>query len=344
MKIKHLFEEENESLDSLYDQIINSEFFEINLKDWFESLDLSDIESSWEIVKNDIPMLYHGGKLKSGEVNNIVYRQKPMDTPNVIHNTINDISNDKLGAQIRSMVFATLSPSQASEYGEVFRVFPLSSDYELYYSTLVDDMYVSSKIFNSVKYRNNISSMLKDFSKTDKVKSLLNKIDALFGGYIKPDIGRYINKHISNYVDTIFIRFISNAKLTELNDFDFVINEAVIKAAYREMFNVLTMMYSLEKISELEGEYYDQFEKLLYELTILTLEAFRDYKEQWIVSESKKYVDSIEKTEDLKDIIAQNDRTEIMLPKGPYAVLQNNGVGGDLYGLLEYYIKNKNNS
>ncbi len=338
MKIKDLLNE-NESIESLYDRIINSVFFEINWKHWFDKIDPDDIEAFYENIKDHMPILYHGGKLKENQINHVIYRERPMDTQPVIHNTINQVSEAELAVSVRAMMFATRSEHTASEYGNPSIVIPVEEDYLFYYSSLVDDMFTSPKIFNMKEYKEGIPKALELFYETKEAQEVTNRINAHFGQYLKPNFATYTYKHMRNYVDTIFIRIFTSGRIEELSDFDIVVDSSVVEKGKREMFNIMEMAYSMEKISNIEGDEYDAFEKELYILTEMLFEALGNYKRNWIFKQAQLYVDSIEFTKILNDV---NPKAEVMLPEGDYAVLTVGDWSDDddqLLSLIKYYIK-----
>lgn len=338
MKIQDLLNE-NESIESLYDRIINSAFFEINWKHWFDKIDPDDIEAFYENIKDHMPILYHGGKLKENQINHIIYRERPMDTQPVIHNTINQVSEAELAVSVRAMMFATRSEHTASEYGNPSIVIPVEEDYLFYYSSLVDDMFTSPKVFNMKEYKEGIPEALELFYETKEAQEVTNRINAHFGQYLKPNFATYTYKHMRNYVDTIFIRVFTSGYIEELNDFDIIVDNEAIEKGKREMFNIMEMAYSMEKISNIEGDEYDAFEKELYILTEMLFEALGNYKRHWIFKQAQIYVDSIEFTKILNDV---NPKAEVMLPEGDYAILSVGDWSEDddqLLSLIKYYIK-----
>ena len=340
MKIIDLFEDK-EDITTLYDSIIKSKFFHMHWKPWFDKVDPYDIEAYYENIKDHMPVLYHGGKLKEGEVNHIMYRERPMDTQLVIHNTINELSEKELAVSVRAMMFASKSESLASEYGNPSIVIPLKEDYLFYYSTIVDDMFTSPKLFNFKEYKEGLSERIELFFELRETEEVTDRIHRHFGGFLKPKFSTYVKKHMHNYIDTIFIRVFTSGEIEELRDYEKVITPEVLKKGFREMFNVMSMAYSMDKISDIEGKEYDSFEEELMLLTEMFFEYLGNYKAQWVFKNAQLYVDSIEFTEDLDEI---KDKTEIMLPEGEYAVL---GVGDwsedddELLKLLRYYIKKK---
>lgn len=338
MKIQDLLNE-NESIESLYDRIINSAFFEINWKHWFDKIDPDDIEAFYENIKDHMPILYHGGKLKENQINHIIYRERPMDTQPVIHNTINQVSEAELAVSVRAMMFATRSEHTASEYGNPSIVIPVEEDYLFYYSSVVDDMFTSPKVFNMKEYKEGIPEALELFYETKEAQEVTNRINAHFGQYLKPNFATYTYKHMRNYVDTIFIRVFTSGYIEELNDFDIIVDNEAIEKGKREMFNIMEMAYSMEKISNIEGDEYDAFEKELYILTEMLFEALGNYKRHWIFKQAQIYVDSIEFTKILNDV---NPKAEVMLPEGDYAILSVGDWSEDddqLLSLIKYYIK-----
>jgi hypothetical protein len=339
VKIKDLLHE-NENIEPLYDRIINSAFFEINWKHWFDKIDPDDIKAFYENIKNHMPILYHGGKLKENQINHVIYRERPMSTQPVIHDTINQVSEAELGVRVRAMMFATRSEHTAREYGNLSIVIPVEEDYLFYYSTLVDDMFISPKVFNMKEYKEGIPEALQLFYETKEAQEVTNRINAHFGQYLKPNFASYTYKHMRNYVNTIFIRIFMSERIKKLSDFDIIVDNETIEKGKREMFNIMEMAYGMEKISNIEAHEYDAFEKELYILTKMLFKALGNYKRNWIVKQTRLYVDSIEFTKILSDV---NPKAEVMLPEGDYAILSVGDRPDDdddhLLSLIKYYIK-----
>jgi len=348
MRIKDLLLED-ESIESMFERIINSQYFEVNIGPLFNEVkdrvgnNEEELLDYYENIRDHIPILYHGGKLKPNEINHIIYRERPFDTQMVVHNTINNISNNELGVPVRAMLFSSTSRSLAGEYGTPSIVIPLDEEYRLYYSTLVDDMYTSNKVFNFREYMQEIPSVVEGMYETKEVDIITDRIHQHFSGMKKPDLSKYTYKHLNNYVDTIFLRTFSTGRVEELKDFDKLLTKDILVKGYREMFNVLSMAYGLDEISNIDGTDFESFETDLYSLTKKLFEALKNYKINWIVEQSKKYVASIKSTQDLDDI---ENNVEIMLPEGDYAVLDaaNKEVeieDEEMFKLMRYYILNK---
>lgn len=67
--------------------------------------------------------------------------RKPTDSGKQVHDFTNEYSNEKLGIKIRNGLYASMRYSEASNYGNLYLVFPLDNT-ELYFSPKVKDFYM----------------------------------------------------------------------------------------------------------------------------------------------------------------------------------------------------------
>lgn len=89
----------------------------------------------------DLP-LYHGSSELHPDFHEFHHRTKPRDTFRPIHNTIAKKSIEKFGIDVRGLLFASLDEQEAENYGEVFEIVPLGTDYRVFVSKYVSDMTV----------------------------------------------------------------------------------------------------------------------------------------------------------------------------------------------------------
>ena len=344
MKIKDILNEAKD--DNLYERIINSSFFKNNWKPYFDSLDPGEESEFASEIEDRLPMLYHGGKLKNGKINHIIYRASPMDTPVLIHDTINELSEEKFGYSIRAMLFASKDGTLASEYGDPSIMIPVDEDYKFFYSTLVDDMYISNKVFNSAEYKKNIKPYLEELFEKDPISLITDEIHSVFDQFLKPRFSTYLIKHLYNYVDTIFYRVVNSDSVRRMDDYEKIITRNVLEVVYKETYDIISLAYGMEKVADIEDEEFDKLSRLMYALGEEILKGMIRYRKNWIYTESKKYVDSIKVTKKLTEI---NTKTEIMLPEGDYAALtmydedneDDDVENSSMVELFKYYLRNK---
>ena len=113
-----------------------------------KTTDINDIESIINIAHS---MMFHkhGNVLYSGQsqdseyfvqnIDELRYRN-PKNTPVELHDTINNVAYDKFGVLIRNGLFATTKIKEASEYGNVYRIFPISDDYSVFTNPNIPDL------------------------------------------------------------------------------------------------------------------------------------------------------------------------------------------------------------
>ena len=318
MKIKDILKEDENELDvTLLQKIIDSRFFKLNWKPIIDQLRNEQNKTSYVVLpdKDTLPALYHGGKLLHNEVNMIKYRNTTLDTPKLIHNTINQLSEKKFGVPIRNMMFSTKVESRSAEYGKTFLVIPLEEDYQFYYSDRVDDLYTSPLLFNQFRYNDTLSDIFEIAFKKINYKYSM----------------KFIN-FITDNIDQSGILY--NAfKLRNLKSFD-EISEYLNKESIKSVEDELKFLLSNNEEIDNDPPDIDFFN-----LAKIMLQELVNHRKKWIMENAKQYVDSIESTQYLNDIAP--DYTEVLLPEGKYAVFAIVSGGLDtkvFYKIVNYYI------
>jgi len=75
-------------------------------------------------------------------ISNIRKDRNPTDTPENIHNLLDDAFQKKFGIRLRSnSIFLTFDTSTAESYGDLYVIFPVGK-YEMYYNNNIDDLYM----------------------------------------------------------------------------------------------------------------------------------------------------------------------------------------------------------
>ena len=339
MKIHELYEENIKP--SIMTKIVNSAFFKIN---WKPVID--DAEDAQDAVES-IRVIYHGGKLKTNTVSHIIYREASQDTPSVIHNTINEMSEDTLGVSIRSMLFGTQMSFIADEYGTVSIVIPIDDDYKIYYSTIVDDMYTSNKLFNFAEFRRDILSQNLDIYlyKDGDVRKILEKINHSLGGTLLPKVSFHIISYISENAHSNLGTLTRPSGYSSPSDFEDYKNKKIYDAAFKEVYSIFFSIYE-NKLSDIDDmDFHDTFNALIYEFTIKLCDFIIDQVRTWIMTDAKTYIESINDTRILTDI---PKRTELLLPEGEYVTLgtmeneyQEETIDATLLSIVKHYLNSK---
>ena len=99
-----------------------------------------------DLYKNKYPFIYSGRKS-----NDIIFKKsirknrKPMDTPEQIHNKLDDKFQQKFGIRPRSGSLFTKAFNDVGFYGNPFYVFPVGRNYRYIWSEDVSDLFVDLK-------------------------------------------------------------------------------------------------------------------------------------------------------------------------------------------------------
>lgn len=108
-----------------------------------ETVSYDEIRSQPFFNKFDKFRLYHGMRHELDEPTIIPFRfrKKPVDTPEIIHNSINKVSEETFGVPIRNLKFLYPSSIQTRAYGKPYMVIP-KGHFKLYTNPTVYDMTV----------------------------------------------------------------------------------------------------------------------------------------------------------------------------------------------------------
>ena len=323
MRIQDLLENTEEIDPNVLSAIINSKFFELNWKSYFDN-SLKSKDNTNLMYYPDT--MLHGGKIKPNKIYDIKPRSKPSDSSPIIHMAINQIAEKELNAPVRNFLFSSTSDVVSSEYGTLAIIVPLDEEYQLYYSTLVDDMFTSEEVFNNEDFRENILfKKLPDFFKQQEAKDIINKI----ASYYEINKGQHSpNMLIKSLIDetpfsqSMFITSIMNSK----NNIDKTINKFAIEDGSQEIVDMLSSTYS-----EKNNINKDELEELTRSLSLMILKYELSLFKKWIIKDAKRYVDSIKVS---KVLTTMESDFEIMSTPGKYATLP---IRGGLQALYDYY-------
>lgn len=116
------------------------------------------VDGLWEEVKQQpffkkyahSPLL-HGTSNSPEDIQFIKFRfrDKPRDTYQPFHDSVNELSNDVFGVPIRSLLFTSKEFTDTQYYGEALVVVPKESNYKLFHNSEVSDMTNNYNVDNS---------------------------------------------------------------------------------------------------------------------------------------------------------------------------------------------------
>lgn len=166
--------------------------------------------------------LYHGSRNKINEPTLIPFRfrEKSVDTPTELHDTINSISEEKLGVPVRNLKFVYTREIQVLPYGKPhilvpkgeFKLYAVTGLYDL--TTTYDLDMADSNFFNNIfevvcdKLKHELESFSFQVSNDEVMKILDNLISAYMDAIsqfhqsnIKESFYEYILFHIGSLID-----------------------------------------------------------------------------------------------------------------------------------------------
>lgn len=209
-----------------------------------ESVSYDEIRSQPFFDKFDKFRLYHGMRhsLDTPTLIPFRFRNKPVDTPEIIHNIINIITEERYGLPIRNLKFLYPSAIQTRAYGTPYMIVP-KGEFMLYTNPYVYDMTIEyeldyiggdlfTNIFKSVYGRitesvqqyileelddedededdlSNIHEVMDNLEKISLnyhdgiLKYSSNDISASFKNYIKANVYELLDSSIADYIDSI---------------------------------------------------------------------------------------------------------------------------------------------
>ena len=117
-----------------------------------------------DLAENDFWYLYSGRGSANKEIikRKVRKNRKPVDTPEFIHNLLDDAFKKEFGVKARSQsIFVTTNEEDASSYGMPYFVFPVGRKYAFIYSELVPDLYnlLTNRITSRMENYYNIEAL-----------------------------------------------------------------------------------------------------------------------------------------------------------------------------------------
>lgn len=324
MKINDIILEYN---NHLYDEIINSKFFKINI--------LPIIDKPI----NAIPCLFHGGDIAgNGSIIDVKVRQKPTDTKPIYHNVINHYSNEKFGVPVRNYFFTTQRYRTAENYGKPMMVFPLD-DYELYFSDTFEDMFTGLGMeMDDLK-----SARMNYVTRAMDTPEIKEKLQIVIDELNTKSVRKLGFKEVSqNILDVLKYK----SQYDELNylttrPFPKTLDE--LKERYNE--NAIIQVRDAMVYGALHTTYRTRtFSKNIIEIMTEIADVFTDFMVKsdikYVHTLSVQYINTISKTKNLSDIEYSH---EVMASPGRYAVFEvsTDNLLQHLEDIIRYYNENK---
>lgn len=111
------------------------------LKEDVDELSAKVKEQPFFIENKENPM-FHGTQANFDDITkfDFKYRKAPKDTHIDLHNTINERSEDEFDVPVRNLLFAYLDADGAENYGNVYVIIPIGSNYQIFFHPDIDDM------------------------------------------------------------------------------------------------------------------------------------------------------------------------------------------------------------
>lgn len=308
--------------DKLFDELINSDFFKYNYKNYFDKAP--------KMFVKDCLYLTHGGvdimdtHLLAEKIK-IKNRKSPSDTYNIIHKILNALSLNKLGVKIRNLFFCQVhNYLDMSDYGnDPYVIFPLDNNYMFYYNDEVKDFttffgfgYGMSPVVNKIKFyketiiRDVIPSIFKIITKEFKNINI-EEID-LCNYFL--DIIRF------DFSLELFLKKAKNKK-----DFSFIIFKELFQFIYNNIHDYLYDDLNIDSKEIL---------KIKEDIKIVCAKESTNLT-KFIISDLKKtYIDEINQGKKLAPI---TDEVEVMLKSETALVVHEKKFNIFMKELFKYY-------
>ncbi|ASV44414.1 hypothetical protein PBI_SCTP2_399 [Salicola phage SCTP-2] len=280
MKINELLNESSNqySDEKLFEIILNSKFYNDNK----------------HILDYDFA-LFRGidGEVDTNTIHNFKFRSKPTDSSILIHDIVNELSEEQLGLEIRNLMFGTTDATVADGYGTVRNVFPIGN-YELYYHPDVGDfltVIANEDRLYSVIIEGNDDNF--SHSMQDEFELLIDNVNdndqqTLSSWFKDTNID-----HIKTYISEI-VGFTIDLNREQLH-------EKALKMAERYIQDSLLPTYNFDDEREVA--------KIIRHLFKFGIDLIIEFLED----NMRGYIDEINEANDLSDTTMGGDGHEIMI-------------------------------
>lgn len=236
------------------------------MKSLFETLNYHDEvrEAAKHFIEN-VGLDFYRGTDVEGHVP-FRFRSAPRDTFRAIHNQVNRETQERFGLPLRNLTFATMSRTEASQYGMPKSILPLGDDYRIFYNPDFHDMTIQMEV------------KLSDIER-DMTNALRRPIDEVF-----PD---EVSTELQGLVDDGFVNDIVKAHFVDPQHETYRVG---IEAMKSDVFDYLT--------NTVPEEYHLHLNALFEKCT-----AFIESDMQYVEQELREYVTGmIEVTGPISDI------------------------------------------
>ena len=325
MKIKHLLTEEK---NDLFETIIASQYFKDNILPYIENRRMP-------------PELVHGGyKIESRKIIQIKERSEPTDSTKVVHNLVNELSQEKFGVNVRNLFFATQSPEKSENYGKTITVVPLDADYKLYYNDVVEDMYSESGgLFSFINYTKKRGKVILDTMKTKEARQLESKIYRILKGTDNDSLSKSITYYLYDIVYSA--RFYNGFLDDNIEHFDSISELKDVtgwhdlhKSFKNGIVEVYKRLFESENDVDIDQVNFRSSWNEIGELAELFIENLIPVDISTLYERAEQYVSFLRKVTNLEKI---PESYEIMCSPGRYATLDT--FKQDMHSLVMYYRK-----
>lgn len=289
MKIQQLTENKND----IFDEIFNSPFFKTNIEPYINS------EENEDLIGNP---LYHGSKkLTTDNTFKIIplnRRKGPKDSAVFIHNSVNEKAVEVLGLPVRNLTFATTSLVTTQEYGEPYVMIPIG-DYDLYYSTIVEDLYSNSEdIMNEDSRQQFMTNKLRKILESKRFLNTCETIAGIIG--VKRLRLLVSTEKLFNRLPDLLEDFES---IEEAYQDEYIGRYA--ESIYKVFINALYDSYDMSAVEEADdaSTIHTKLYKLAQDMVLMS----EKYDREWLDGASMHYIETIRKTKKTEDVPAMHE-------------------------------------
>jgi hypothetical protein len=266
-----------------------------------------------------------GGRYKTGETYKLIHRLGPRDSSQTYHDVVNELSEDKFGEYIRSLIFVTRSINIASDYSNTYQgiyvLLPLDTP-TFYYSEKYEDFFVDFLKEGDITY------MLLDEVKDTIPFLVSDNEDAL------KSVGESSGIDPSDYlkISESSIKKFLESETNKL--FDVLTSEAAIAKISKNLKNTIAnhIMHTAEKYADIKITQND-IKKLDTIIGPIVDEYISNMKKA-VYNLINEYVKSVKET---NEFLETDEDSEIMMDCNEFTVIEM----PDFIDIIRLVYKNK---
>ena len=196
MKIVDLLENKNNKFDAIF----KTQYFKQYMAPILDTITDGDIDlleeadniMHYTTIKGkyniEDAFILHGSSkntYRTGDIITVTGRKFPTDSSYIMHNAVNEFSEEKFNVDIRSLLFGTFHIDTAMDYAQSLsniNIIIPDDDYIFYYSTDYDDFYIDF-LRENAKVRNNVREF--GYTFVDYIQEEKDSIKNIFSDNIK---------------------------------------------------------------------------------------------------------------------------------------------------------------